>query len=92
MLTDEEKQRRLRFVRHLMTEVVPFNRVLGIDVVDVQQGKATFAVPFRPELVGDPDRPALQWALFALLDAADRVNAARTLRFDEAEMEFVQRA
>lgn len=34
----------------------------------------------------------LQWALFALLDAADRVNAARTLKFDEAEMEFVQRA
>jgi len=34
----------------------------------------------------------MQWALFALLDAADRVNAARTLRFDECEMEFVQRA
>lgn len=67
----DELDRRLAFVRHLMTEVVPFNRVLGIQVLEIGQGRAVFGVPFRPELVGDPDRPALHGGvLSAVADAA----------------------
>lgn len=67
----DELARRLAFVRHLMTEGVPFNRVLGIQVVEIGNGRVVFAVPFRPELVGDPDRPALHGGvLSAVADAA----------------------
>lgn len=82
-----EQQRRLAFVRHLMTEGVPFNRVLGIEVVEVTKGRAVFAVPFRPELVGDPERPALHGgvisavadacggcAVWSMVDERDRVS------------------
>jgi uncharacterized protein (TIGR00369 family) len=71
MTSSDELQRRLAFVRHLMSEVVPFNRVLGIEVREIGRGTALFAVPFRPELVGDPERPALHGGvLSAVADAA----------------------
>jgi len=46
-------------IRELFLERIPFNRVLGIEIIELQPGKALFRVPFRPELIGDPDRPAI---------------------------------
>lgn len=64
-------ERRLAFVRHIMTETIPFNRVLGVQVHSAEEGKVVLAVPFKPELVGDPDRPALHGGvLSAVADAA----------------------
>lgn len=50
---------RLTAIRELFLERIPFNRVLGIQILALRPGEALFAVPFRPELIGDPDRPAL---------------------------------
>ena len=67
----DELERRLAFVRRLMGETIPFNRVLGIQVLEIGQGRAVFAVPFRPELIGDPERPAIHGGvLSAVADAA----------------------
>ena len=67
----DELERRLAFVRRLMSDAIPFNRVLGIQVHEIGRGRAVFAVPFRPELVGDPERPALHGGvLSAVADAA----------------------
>jgi uncharacterized protein (TIGR00369 family) len=62
---------RLPMVRWFMGEHIPFHRWLGVEVVELGPGRATLAVPFRAELVGDPDRPALHGGvLSALADAA----------------------
>jgi uncharacterized protein (TIGR00369 family) len=54
-----------------MNEHIPFNRVLGVSVHDAAEGRVVLAVPFKPELVGDPDRPALHGGvLSAVADAA----------------------
>jgi len=50
---------RLAELRELFLDRIPFNRVLGIRIVELAPGRALFSVPFRPELVGDPTRPAL---------------------------------
>lgn len=77
----DELERRLAFVRHLMIEVIPFNRVLGIQVHEIGQGRAVLAVPFRPELVGDPDRPALHGGvLSAVADTAGGCAVWTTVR------------
>lgn len=70
--TDEGSlERRLRFVREIMGERIPFNRVLGVRVHEVAEGRVVLAVPFKAELVGDPDRPALHGGvLSAVADAA----------------------
>lgn len=58
-------------VRTFMEEEIPFNRLLGVRVDELKPGRARLRVPFRPELIGDPLRPALHGGvLSALLDTA----------------------
>jgi uncharacterized protein (TIGR00369 family) len=70
MLPDPEETplaAHLRLLRELMLERIPFNRVLGIDIVALEHGRAVLVVPFRPELVGDPFRPALHGGVISAL-------------------------
>lgn len=58
-------------LRHVIEELVPFNRFLGVRVVAIERGRVRLEIPFRDELVGDPMRPALHGGvLSALADAA----------------------
>ena len=40
-------------------EYIPFNRLLGMRCLEVEDGFARVELPFRPELVGNPEIPAL---------------------------------
>jgi uncharacterized protein (TIGR00369 family) len=63
--------RHLGFVRSFMEGEIPFNRELGIRVVELAPGRAVLEIPFREELVGDAARPALHGGvLSALMDTA----------------------
>lgn len=54
-----------------MANQIPFNRVLGIQIVELGEGHATLSVDYRPELVGDPKRPALHGGVIsALIDTS----------------------
>lgn len=51
-------------------EQVPFNRWMGLRATDIREGELWVTMPFRPEMVGDPLRPALHGGVAAaLLDA-----------------------
>lgn len=53
-----------------MGKHIPFNRFLGLEIARLADGFARMEVPFRPELVGDPFRPALHGGVMsALIDA-----------------------
>ena len=55
----------------LTEEFIPFNKFLGIKVGAIRKGFARLEIPFRPELIGDPLRPALHGGvLSALADTA----------------------
>ena len=41
-------------LRTLFDQVIPFNRFLGVRVVEIGDGQATLELPFRPELLGNP--------------------------------------
>jgi len=59
----------MEMVTRLMEERVPFNRYLGLRVARLGAGFCRLEVPFRPELVGDPFRPAIHGGvLSALID------------------------
>ena len=54
-----------------MESEIPFNRELGIRVVELAPGRAVLEIPFRDGLVGDPARPALHGGVIsALMDTA----------------------
>ncbi|MDP3278996.1 MAG: hotdog fold thioesterase [Deltaproteobacteria bacterium] len=56
-------------VRRFMSELVPFNAFLGIEVDALTSGHATLSLPFRVEFIGDSTRtpPALHGGLIATL-------------------------
>lgn len=63
--------RHLGFVRQFMEREIPFNRELGIRVVELGAGLAILEIPFRDGLIGDVQRPALHGGvLSALMDTA----------------------
>jgi uncharacterized protein (TIGR00369 family) len=58
-------------LKQVMEEIIPFNRYLGMKLTRAAIGFVRLEVPFRPELVGDPLRPALHGGvLSALADTA----------------------
>lgn len=64
---DSPRTAHLTELRELMLARIPFNRVLGIQILELEPGRALLAVPFRPELVGDPVRPALHGGVISAL-------------------------
>jgi uncharacterized protein (TIGR00369 family) len=58
-------------LRHLIEEEIPFNRLLGLRLVEARASFARLEIPFRDELVGDFLRPALHGGvLSAVADTA----------------------
>ncbi len=56
-------------LREFMEQRIPFNAFLGMKVTMMGDGEAEMSLPARPELTGDPFRPALHGgALSALAD------------------------
>lgn len=56
---------------HLLSEVIPFNKFLGITVDHAAEGHVVLKLPYRPELIGDASRPALHGgAISTLIDVA----------------------
>jgi len=53
-----------------MEQEVPFNHFLGFKVLHSEEGFVRVRIPFRPEFIGDPRRPALHGGIFsAVIDA-----------------------
>lgn len=57
----------LEEITHLMEERIPFNRWLGMRLVEGSSGRCVLRVPFREELVGDSSRPALHGGVVSTL-------------------------
>ena len=77
-------------LRQVMEELVPFNRYLGIKLTGTRRGWARLEVPFRPELIGDPMRPALHGGvLSALADAAGGAAVWSDLEDEQARVSTI---
>jgi uncharacterized protein (TIGR00369 family) len=54
-------------VIELMERRIPFNSFLGLRVDQMGAGFARFSLPFRPEFIGDPVRPALHGGVISMI-------------------------
>jgi len=50
-----------------MEDFIPFNRFLGIKVAALSDDHVHLTLPFRPEFVGDPMRPAMHGGVISTL-------------------------
>jgi len=51
----------------LIENGVPFNRMMGIKVSEIAEGRLKLFIPFREELIGDVRRPALHGGVISTL-------------------------
>jgi uncharacterized protein (TIGR00369 family) len=54
-------------LRHLMEELIPFNKYLGLKVAEFGEDSVTLRIPFQDHLIGDPVRPALHGGVVSML-------------------------
>lgn len=50
---------------HFMEHDVPFNRYMGFTVIEATPGSVKVRIPFKPEFIGDPRRPALHGGILS---------------------------
>jgi uncharacterized protein (TIGR00369 family) len=48
-------------------DFIPFNRFLGIQLTQAQEGWVRLELPFRPEFIGDASRPAIHGGVISTL-------------------------
>ncbi|MBE0414238.1 PaaI family thioesterase [Yoonia sp.] len=67
-MTDPETARRALMARKFI-EAIPYARVLGMDVVDIGDGRAVIGMNYDTRLVGDPETGVIHGgAVSALMD------------------------
>jgi uncharacterized protein (TIGR00369 family) len=67
-MSDEEIRRR---IEHAFSFAVPHNRALGLETLAWKPGEITLALPWREDLVGNPETGVLHGgAITSLMDAA----------------------
>jgi uncharacterized protein (TIGR00369 family) len=72
----------LAVIKQFFEQQIAFDRYLGLKVEEVQPGQARLRLPYRPEFLGDPFRPALHGGVIStLVDVAAGVAATSTLPF-----------
>jgi uncharacterized protein (TIGR00369 family) len=54
-------------LRQLAEEWIPFNKLLGLKALSVEDGKIVFEIPYREELIGDPVKKALHGGVISML-------------------------
>jgi uncharacterized protein (TIGR00369 family) len=73
-VSDEPELVDLEAIRQFFVGGIPFNAFVGLELVDIRRGGARAKIPFRPELIGDPTRPALHGGVISML--ADTIGGA----------------
>lgn len=67
-------------IKKFFEEDLAFDRYLGLLVDEVREGYARCRLPYKPELLGDPFRPALHGGVTsALVDASTGLAAISTM-------------
>lgn len=73
MSSDLSKEQReaMRLVGQFMEQYIPFNQFIGLKITEVSPRRVLWTLPFKEELVGDPQRRALHGGVLAsVLDVA----------------------
>lgn len=66
--------------KHIIEEIIPFHKVLGLQLVSIGDGSAQILILYRPELVGDPRTDRIHGGVIATaMDAAGGAAAITTL-------------
>jgi len=76
--------------RQIMEEFIPFNKILGLKLLEVKDQKVRVLVPFKQELIGDPRKKAIHGGVLAsVMDAAGGAAGGTTLKSFEDKLSTI---
>ena len=68
---EEERLKMWRELNRRFSEIVPFNKALGLEVIRLEKGEAWLRLPYADHLVGNPENGVMHGgAISSLMDAA----------------------
>ncbi|MCC5920319.1 MAG: PaaI family thioesterase [Cyclobacteriaceae bacterium] len=74
----------------LIEELIPFHRLIGLELVEMEAGKALVRIPFREDLVGDPRSKRIHGGVISTaMDAAGGAAVITTLSSNEDQISTV---
>lgn len=70
--------------KNLIEDIIPFHKVLGLQLMEMKEGYASILIPYRPELVGDPRTSRLHGGVISTaMDAAGGAAGITTLKTEK---------
>jgi uncharacterized protein (TIGR00369 family) len=76
--------------KNVLEELIPFNKFLNMQMVEIRDGYCKLMVPFQPHLIGDPRGPALHGGVIAAaMDAVGGMAGATTLSSYEESLSTI---
>ncbi|MEM7551321.1 MAG: hotdog fold thioesterase [Bacteroidota bacterium] len=76
--------------KHIIEEYIPFHKILGIELLEMENGFASFFIPFKPELVGDPRTNRIHGGVISTaMDAAGGAAGMTTLGSEKDQISTI---
>lgn len=70
--------------KNLIESVIPFHKLLGLQLLEIRAGYAAILIPFKPELVGDPRTDRIHGGVLSTaMDAAGGAAGITTLKTEK---------
>jgi uncharacterized protein (TIGR00369 family) len=67
--------------KNIIEQIIPFHKVLGLELVSMKEGYASIRIPFKKELVGDPRTNRIHGGVISTaMDAAGGAAVITTLK------------
>jgi len=79
-ISKKRMEEKFEYLKVIFEEIIPFNKFLGMKLLEINTDYAKAILPFRPEFIGDPRANRLHGGITAtLLDVIGGIIAMTTL-------------
>lgn len=89
-MKEKEQNKKFLLLKHAIENLMPANKILGLEIVDLEEGYAFIHIPFKEEFIGDFIQG--RWhggILAAIADTAGGIAGATTLHSDKDRLNTV---
>lgn len=78
------------FYKQIIEEYIPFHKIIGIKLLEMDNGRASFLIPYKPELVGDPRTNRIHGGVISTaMDAAGGAAGMTTLSSEKDQISTI---
>ncbi|MBL7869950.1 MAG: PaaI family thioesterase [Flavobacterium lindanitolerans] len=89
-MKEKEQNDKFQLLKHAIENIMPGNKILGLKIVDMQEGYVFIHIPFKEEFIGDFLQGRWHGGILATIaDTAGGIAGATTLHSDKDRLNTV---